>query len=375
MGKSTMRALVLLSSSVLTWAQHPIPAAAQSITQSGHAVITEWSSPILDEQNGCANCGGASCQQCLSIDPGKRVHGGADFLFVRPSFSESVAFARGSQSPTSLDLSGQELEFDYDSSVRAFVAVRSEDGLSKMQFTYWHLRGKTSVNGTVAGPGQFIVDPFGNIVGSVAIVDPSDARSPNVIVGGDNIQTRATVRSNLYDFDFARELRPTDPHWFLEYSVGVRIADIDQYYESTVADAAGTVLSRGDFAVEYMGAGPRLGAETRRYLGRKGLSFFFATFHTALLLGDYDVAFHNAPVPVFQAGQTASATRMLPVMEAEIGTSLRLTETLNLSAAWLFQAWMDLGTSGGKFGGLYAGADDANIMSFDGLIVRAQLSH
>ena len=43
---------------------------------------------------------------------------------------------------------------------------------------------------------------------------------------------------------------------------------------------------------------------------------------------------------------------------------------LTFSAGWLFQAWFDLGVSGGTDGGKFTEVDDSNIMSFDGLFVR-----
>ncbi len=41
----------------------------------------------------------------------------------------------------------------------------------------------------------------------------------------------------------------------------------------------------------------------------------------------------------------------------------------------MFQAWFDLGASGGTFGGFFSGADDANVMSFDGLLVRGEFTY
>jgi hypothetical protein len=45
-----------------------------------------------------------------------------------------------------------------------------------------------------------------------------------------------------------------------------------------------------------------------------------------------------------------------------------------VSAGWLFQAWFDLGTSGGKFDGYYTVTENANIMSFEGLFVRGEIA-
>jgi len=95
----------------------------------------------------------------------------------------------------------------------------------------------------------------------------------------------------------------------------------------------------------------------------------------ALLLGQYDVRGDNTPVPGFQTSQRESLTRTISVLETELGVSRQVHHGINLSLGWLFQAWTDLGTSGGTFGGFFAGADDANIMSFDGLFARAEFSY
>jgi hypothetical protein len=62
----------------------------------------------------------------------------------------------------------------------------------------------------------------------------------------------------------------------------------------------------------------------------------------------------------------------------------RPTNRFNVRAGWLFQAWFNIGTSGGGFDGenlplapvdtAFGQTDDADIMSFDGLFVRAEYS-
>ena len=152
------------------------------------------------------------------------------------------------------------------------------------------VRGETRVNGTAPGAGDFIVDPFGNIVGAVAVIDPRDARFGNVLVGGDLIRTEATVQMNVFDVDFIRSFSPENSRWDFHWSAGVRIADIDQFYESVIT-LGGNPLTRGDFFVDFVGAGPRLGFEGRRYFGAEGRLSLFANAHAALLVGKYDVGF------------------------------------------------------------------------------------
>jgi len=325
----------------------------------------------------CQVCSGSCRQQsCLAgssvyQDPG--FYAGADYLLVRPHFSEAIAFARGSQTLTTYEVEGRELQFDYDSSFRIFAGYRPGDGGGEFRFTYWRFFGDISVAGT-AEVGQFLVDPFGNVVGTAVIINPADRRFgtlESILLGGDLIRTKATVETNVYDLDFIKPVLLSSPNWGLSWSAGVRIADIDQYYESIIT-LQGGAFSRGDFSADFIGAGPRLGLEARRYLGAEGRLALFVNAHAALLVGEDTIHSSNAPNPFFRASQSESLTRTIPVTETELGVSWQVGDSLSLSAGWLFQGWFDMGTSGGQFGGFFAGADDSNIMSFDGLFLRGE---
>jgi len=295
---------------------------------------------------------------------------------IRPHFSEAIAFARGSLAPT-LQIEGQELQFAYDSAFRASAGYRRGNGLGEIRFTFSQLDGDVSVNGTV-GAGEFIVDPFGNNVGLLPIIDPGDSRftaPPGLtfLPGGDLIQTRASVTANVFDVDFVNSILVRSPCWAVNWSAGVRVADVDQYYESLITDGV-DFFSRGDFSADFIGAGPRLGLEARRHFGQQGRFSVFLNGHGSLLLGEDEIRSSNTvtePFP-FAAGQQESLTRLLPVIEIELGVCSRIGDSLNISLGWLFQAWLDMGTSGGQFGGYFGGADDSNIMSFDGMSTRAE---
>ncbi|MGH7201654.1 MAG: Lpg1974 family pore-forming outer membrane protein [Planctomycetaceae bacterium] len=307
-------------------------------------------------------------------------HAGAELLFIRPHFSEAVGFARGRQTPTSISVDAQELEFDYETSPRLSIGYRPSCR-DDLRFTYWRFDGETNQSGRVT-PGEFIVDPFGNVVGAVAVVDPRDGRflppapfgpGPTVLIGGDLIRTEASVETNVYDLEYRRSVLPRDCRWALDWSAGVRIADINQGYESSIT-TAGAPTTLGDFSVDFIGAGPRVGLAARRGLGGSGWSLF-ANSHGSLLVGEYEVQSGNRvflPFP-FQARQEESMTRTIPVVETMLGTSWQPTDWITVSAGWEFQAWFDFGTSGGTFGGFFTGSDDANIMSFDGVSLAVEV--
>ena len=341
--------------------------------QASHAGYTEWAGGH-GGQCGCQHCGGTpGCGEYNLSDPDEVFFVGADYLFIRPHFSEAIAFAQGRQTLTSFSTRTRELDFDYDSNFRVFAGFRTGSTGDELRFTYTHIEGDTDVDGAVTTPGDFIVDPFGNLVGGLVVIDPTSALFGQTLLGGDAIQTRAEVELDVYDLEYIRPFRLPAPCWYMSWSAGVRVADIEQYYESIVT-AGGLPIAQGDFSAEFVGAGPRLGLEGRRYFS-DGDFALFARGYGSLLLGQYDVDSGNTMnVPVaFTASQSSSMTRLIPVAEAEVGGMWQPSDRLKLSAGWLFQSWFDLGTSGGTFGGFFAGADDGNTMSFDGLFLRAEV--
>ena len=344
---------------------YSVPAASQAVYHHPDGC------PHACGSQGCG-CQTGGCGDYSLSDPDAVFFAGADYLFIRPHFSEAIAFAEGRQTPTSVSLRARELDFDYDSNFRVFGGYRFGGG-DELRFTYSRITGDTDVDGAVTQPGDFIVDPFGNIVGAVAVFDPASGLFGQILPGGDRIETRAAVELNIYDLEFVRPVRMKAPNWYMSWTAGVRIADIEQFYESSVT-AGGLQLARGDFSADFVGAGPRLGLEGRRYFANGDFALF-ARGYGSLLVGEFDVQSGNTvnlPVP-FQARQSSSFTRTIPVAEAEVGGTWQPSDALQISAGWLFQNWFDLGTSGGGFGGFFGGADDANNMSFDGLFIRAEV--
>ena len=131
----------------------------------------------------------------------------------------------------------------------------------------------------------------------------------------------------------------------------------------------------GDYNVSFVGtAGPHFGIRGHRYLGSRQAVSLYGGPNTALLLGTHDCTFSSGMVPIMRASQIEGMTRLIPVLESEVGVAVNLTERLTLNSGWLFQSWWDLGTSGGTFGGFFP-PDDSNIMAFDGLFVRGEVSY
>jgi hypothetical protein len=122
----------------------------------------------------CHTCDSSLCTCDFGFHP--QVFGSVEFLLARPNFSEVVAFAEGTQTATTFDVNGQRIDFNYEGGLRALIGIPFGDDSGSLLMEYTFLQGEASSAGTASAPGQFIVDPFGNLVGSVTIIDPSDAR-------------------------------------------------------------------------------------------------------------------------------------------------------------------------------------------------------
>ena len=286
-------------------------------------------------------------------------YAGAEYRYLRTHFSEGLAYATTTDTltPTGLDrrVNAQELDFDYRSSFRVLAGYHLSDH-ADIQFSYWYLDTETRPSGEV-GAGQIITDPFGNVG-----------------TAGDTIDTSASVRLNVYDLEYIRPLAYDCAGTGFQYSAGVRFADVDQFYDAIIRDATGPVQSSGVFTADFFGVGPYLSTTGRVAVGQRQQFSLFAKGAVALLVGQYDIAGEvSLPGIGVVAGQEADRVRMVPVMESELGAMWEPAESLRFSAGWLFQSWWNIGASGGTFNGAFTAADDSDIMSFDGLFVRAEL--
>jgi hypothetical protein len=332
-----------------------LPAPAASMDATGLPVPMITSCPVDTGSGCCAD----HCSAC-----GPSLYASFDFLMARPHFSEAIAFAQVNAVSGRVD--ARELQFGYDPSFRLRLGTWLDGTSAGFRGTYWHFEGDTQADGRPSGT-TIIVDPFGNV-----------AAAP-----GSLLQTEAEVQMNVYDLDFVSLHDWDGGCTTLAWSAGARIADVDQSYDA-LTTVAGVPVSFGDFSADFIGAGPRIGLEaTHRRSPCSPLSLM-ASAHGSLLVGEYDVSSSNTS-PFIVGEQHESLTRTIPVMEMELGAKWQAGERWNVSAGWMFQAWFDLGTSGGRFeppvtdpllGGvdpLFTGADDANIMSFDGFFLRAEM--
>ncbi len=284
------------------------------------------------------------------------IYFGAEYLLMRAHFSQAIAFAQVTDSiqngiPNEQS-NAREINFRYNSAFRTYLGYHLSPD-SDLQVTYFHLNTSVAVNGTPALSNQFYIDAFADRA-----------------TFGQTIATKSSIQLNIFDVDYVRPYVVKQGRVGFRVATGLRFADIRQHYDSTVYTASGLLQGQGVFNTRFFGVGPHFSvlAQARR---RADSPFsLVARGATSLLVGGYSVS-SGAVIPgVAGGGQAASRTLTVPVVEAEVGGAWQPTETLMFSAGWLFQAYYDLGVSGGNDGGKFTEADTANIMAFDGLFVR-----
>lgn len=354
--------------------------------------IVESMGPSMDTGCGDALCNG--CDECGCDDCGgdgwfggglRRGSGrwlaGVEFLFARPHFSEATAYIlhqNQTLGPGNLLTASDTYvhhNFDYEPSARGYVAYRLDECCAELRGTYTRLQSDSSrsaspdANATIV-PTYFEVQPA-----------PGDTLTSTVDVGGD-----------VFDIDFSRCIRaggeclPCDcrtcPDWDLSWSAGARLARWDLNGDVFTTDPTD---GRLDIDQEFIGAGPKIGLEGKRYFGRYQQFSIYSSFDASLLVGWYEYRMDRSIPsvgvnPATRETFISKVTRTIPVTEIELGVKWQPYERLNLSAGWFFQAWWDLGMSTQQPSNLLGGVgpqfllDDSNIMSWDGLTVRAELS-
>jgi hypothetical protein len=303
-----------------------------------------------------------------------------DYLLVRPSLSQGVAYnsrtATNGEDQNSSSETDVAYDFDYTSAFRTSIGYRFLDCGGDIQFTYWRMTGSAQAN---AGPASLTNDQL--------VITGMLGNSPGQ---GEFFAAYTGVTANIYDIDFAKCMSfggPEGdcggcgfcPRWDIRYLAGARIADISRYNNNQVLDPNGDLVSFGDINARFVGAGPRVGLQGRRYFGACGNWSIFAKGSQALLIGDY-----NMVRKVNQLGsgtisddniqsQTDKFARMIPVTDIEVGGTWQVAPYAFVSAGWFWQAWWDLGQGEVIGDSTFGPVDTSNILGFDGLFVRGEL--
>lgn len=314
-------------------------------------------------------------------------YGSIDYLLFRPRFSQAVSSVRRTlitddeSTPESSTLIDQTIEagFDYQSGFRAALGYRLLDCGGDIQVSYWRMN---ATGNSIDGPADTVnTNPF--IAGQLK-------NNPG---NGGTLTTNYGVTANIFDVDFAKCLsfggpcEPCDPcfcpRWDLRFWAGARIADISRFDNNVattppLTPSAAETVTYGDINARFVGAGPRVGAQGRRYFGQTGCVSLYARASQALLIGDYRMSrVKSTPgstqFPTEITSQYDQYSRMIPVTDIEVGGSWQIAPFTFVSVGYFFQCWWDLGWSESVIGTNYGPLDTSNIMGFDGLFARAEM--
>jgi hypothetical protein len=149
---------------------------------------------------------------------------------------------------------------------------------------------------------------------------------------------------------------------------GFRFGDVSHTINSRFATESGEQVAAGYADADYLGFGPRAGLLGRRYLGRRARWSIYSDTHASILAGYYEERIANFTLsPQLATGQQACYTRIVPVLEIEVGGSWQWTDRARLSGGWMLQSWWDLGLQE-----ITTNTDDANILAFDGYFIRGE---
>jgi len=348
-----------------------------------------------------SNCGG--CCGCDTCSGGRLELGngllnrrgqfffGADYLFVRSTFSESNAFVTRTQSANGAVTNVfTKLEYDYESSYRAFGGYRLCECGGEIQFAFNRYQsggtagragadqanlppGVASIQ-IIAGGALVALDPNARIdVDSRVDLKSYDLSFAKTIPLGSAICSTCDSCTSGYDCGDCCECRIC-PAWDITWSAGIRVANVDwDRRASSTTTNTGQPNRFANARMEFDGGGPRWGMEGRRYVGKRQLFSFFAKGDISILLGKVaiDSNVNDAQFASFDS------TQLVPVLDITAGTTMYIGSNATLSAGYLFSAWHDLGMrdtfpiletdTGLTF-------DDANILGFDGLFARAEVA-
>jgi hypothetical protein len=340
--------------------------------------MTTW-----DDAGGCDSCGEDCGGSCGSCGRGRGLwYGGVDYLLFRPRYSAGIAAVRRQDTtdtstfPTTSTSTDTVIEypFDYSSGFRVAAGYRLIECGGDFQVAYWRMVNDASV---VEGPAD------------ISTNNPAIAGNLKNNPGtGQFLNASTGVTANIFDADFTKCIsmggpcNPCDtcfcPRWDLRFFVGARAADISRYNNNVVTEGNGDSVSFGNINARFVGAGPRIGFQSRRYIGQNGFWSVYGRGAQAILIGEYNM---SRTVDVPSDGTTANQitnqfdkySRTIPVTDIEVGLSWQAAPFTFVSVGYFWQCWWDLGQSEPMQGTSFGSLDTSNILGFDGLFVRGEM--
>jgi hypothetical protein len=333
---------------------------------------------------GCDTGGGDSWMDCLGLGESSRWFVTADYLYVRASFSEAIAYLEQDiTDPADLTDTFHELNFQHESSYRFGGGYKL--GCCDEEVRFMYTRMQSSAN-AVAPIGSFVAYETSS-PDTVTFIDANvDAQSydleyrKTIPLGGTQCGGCGDACGECGDpcgCGDACGCAPACPAWDITWSGGVRFADVswDRHYLSFLSNS--DVFRDTNSSLSFDGGGPKVGLEGRRYFGSSNWCSIYMKGDISVLLGQMQQQVTRLDEDETFTTQTARGRRIVPVTEIEAGMTARVTARSLFSAGYLFSAWHDLGfrdqfNFDTQLEDLY---DDANILGFDGFFARIEVGY
>lgn len=307
----------------------------------------------------------------------------ADYLYVRASFSEALAYIEQDLSLDSPSDTFHELNFQHESSYRIGGGCKLDCCDEEIRFMFTRL---SSFANTTAPAGSIVPYETGNEGGPTLISADVDVKSfdleyrKTIPLGGACCEC-GDACSDCCDPCGCGDAccAPACPAWDITWGGGVRFADVNwnRLYNGLDEDFESSRVTNS--TLNFDGGGPRVGLEGRRYFGKSRWCSAYLKGDISVLLGQMEQRIQRNDQNDIITTQTARGRRIIPVTEIEAGATAQLTKSSYLSAGYLFSAWHDLGFRDQfEFNQavlLEDHYDDANILGFDGFFVRLEVGY
>jgi hypothetical protein len=337
--------------------------------------------------SGCNSCGGGSPCGVFFI---------ADYLYVRASFSEAVAFVEQTdtqqQGVNQSAFNVSQLDFQYDSSYRLGGGLTiGECCNQQLRFLYTRFTSDASVDvpqNDVVIPFELVIPPGGRafVTGDVDVRSYDLDCAKTILLGGEQCCQCGDACADPCGGQVGCGdcCAPRCPAWDLTWSGGIRVADAEWARSYTTLDQA-DVLDRNHTAImDFDGVGAKIGLEGRRYFFDNGSLSIYLKGDLSVLGGQFELhdirTDEGGTAPDTVNIQSIYCRHIIPVTELEAGLSGQVTCNSRLTAGYLLSAWHDLGYRD-EFGGTGLDPDfpirydDANILGFDGFFARFEWNY
>ncbi len=282
---------------------------------------------------------------------------GVEFTFVKPRFSENVAFSTLDDDGAGLrTFTDTEFDYDLEMSPRAWIGAAFSDSWS-WRCTYWQFDQSPATastsppangNGEITHPNFNVDDP------NFADVDLSTTVPTDVFTAASDL--------DAYTIDIEAVKNARINRWLLGVAGGVRYASTTQSYNASLSDGT-AVTDQLDYSQEIEGIGPTISLSGLRPLYNR-VNIVCAA-RGSLLFGD-GVSRFTAVEDLLGAPATTvrvtSRDDLLPIGEARLGLEW-MSQRTPRNIQWLLSTAME-GQIWGNAGNSYNESADLGFFGF-----------